>query len=129
MAGFYQAENEAESARYQGLANLYTNTQRVIEAEAARYTALANFYQAENGTETARYQGLADLYTNTQQAIKADDAPYTALVAFYPNEERFNSEFFAANPELMVAGRYLVKTNTALPANNRAWDRWFYPGH
>ena len=70
---------EADSARYQGLADFYANTeefgtQRSLDAMAARYQGLAYFYaNAEiSGTQraldamSARYQGLADFYAASE---------------------------------------------------------------
>jgi hypothetical protein len=63
--------------------------QRGIEADAARYTALGNYYQ-EDGI---------------QRGIESDAARYTALGRYYADQ--FGSATLAANPELMIARRYI----------------------
>ena len=58
------------------------NVQRAFEADAARYTAMAEYYLAQNET-------------NLQRADEANAAQYTSLASYY-----------AANPELMTVSRY-----------------------
>jgi len=74
-------------------------SQRSFEADAARYTALAEFHLAEDAAnrqraisaEVARHNGLARYYlskdeTGGQRALKADTARYTALAAYFAAE-------------------------------------------
>jgi hypothetical protein len=66
---------EAEAARYQALAEFYTaqdeaKGQRALEAESARYTGLAAAFTAERET-------------NVQRGIEAEAARYTGLAGFY----------------------------------------------
>jgi hypothetical protein len=71
---------EADSARYQGMADFYANTevlgtQRAMDAMSARYRGLADFYAntEKSGTQramdamAARYRGLADFYAASEQ--------------------------------------------------------------
>jgi len=69
---------DADAARYSGLANLYSseseaNSHQGIEAEAARYTGLANFYASENEA-------------NGPQAMEAEAARYNGLAVRYSIE-------------------------------------------
>jgi hypothetical protein len=68
--------------------------QRGIEANAARYTALAEYYSAEADNlqrtfdaDTARYTALAKYYVteddDRQRGIDASAARYTALAKYY----------------------------------------------
>ncbi|RME75518.1 MAG: hypothetical protein D6784_07785 [Chloroflexi bacterium] len=71
---------------------------RALEAEAARYTALAEFYLAKDEAnsqraiqaDAARYNGLAEFYaTNSnglQRGIEASSARYTGLAKHYAAE-------------------------------------------
>jgi len=71
-----------------------TNIQSSIEADAARYTAMAEFYTSQRegiqlGIEAnaAQYTAMAEFYSAWRDAFKqtheADAARYTAMAKFY----------------------------------------------
>ena len=61
--------------------------QRGYNADAARYTALAEFYGVQRGLDAtaARYMALAAHYTDAslQRGLQADAARYNALAEYY----------------------------------------------
>jgi hypothetical protein len=139
LAAFYLNKNEVKTSREQWLAGLhlprsetalsafladnpdlmmahrYPATEREI-VEAKPYV-MNDLFLAKNGVEKLE---VAEVETSRDQWLAG---------LHLPRSETALSAFLADNPDLMVAGRYLVKTNTDLPTNNKAWDRWFYPGH
>lgn len=97
------------------------NGQRAFDAEAARYTALANYYirqaniQQARAAETARYEGLAQAHNQENgpagSRILAEN-PELSAARFLETSHRVTaSTFAAANPEVMTASRY-----TTIPA-------------
>ncbi len=77
---------------------------RAVEANAARYSAMAEYYAANSATS----------------AIEAGAVQYTGLVGYdVADEETAGSTFLAANPELMAYNRYTVE---------QEWHRMHFPG-
>lgn len=87
---------EAQTARYQGLADWFAKKQAGLErgwdASAARYQALANDYALSKmppafKAEAARYQGLADVYMANKAALErgwdASAARYQGLAIYF----------------------------------------------
>jgi len=96
---------ESISARYQGMADLYTarekaETQRALEIISSRYKGMADLFAAREKAETqralesisSRYQGQADLYTAWEKAetirvLKIISARYQAQAEMYQAQE------------------------------------------
>lgn len=89
---------DAQTARYQGLADLYAAAMnapvalRSFEAQSARYQGLADlhtsFISRSLEAQTARYQGLANLYVFKSRMAnlrshKAQSARYQAMAEYY----------------------------------------------
>ncbi|MEK7784324.1 MAG: hypothetical protein AAB658_02710 [Chloroflexota bacterium] len=84
---------DAYAARWDGLAQMYTNVQRAANADAARWTGLAEAYAKSGDAQqamdayAARWAGLAQLYaeptagtiSESQQANVSVAAHYTGL--------------------------------------------------
>ena len=96
---------ESISARYQGMADLYTarekaEAQRALEIISTRYQGMADLYAAKRKAETQRalenisshYQGRADLYTawekaETLRVLKIISARYQGQLEMYQTQE------------------------------------------
>ncbi|MDH7475004.1 MAG: hypothetical protein QHJ74_13525 [Anaerolineae bacterium] len=74
--------------------------QRSIDADAARYTAMAEYYAAKNESiqrgidaDAARYTAMGAFYaakeeTSVQRGIDADAARYTAMAEYYAAKKK-----------------------------------------
>ena len=83
----YEALAEAyRLERLEGLASTYVKSQAAIDAEAARWTALAGAYGLTPTAQQAwaeRLEGLADTYRGLTEAQAAEAARYEGLAEYY----------------------------------------------
>ena len=129
---------DAYAARWDGLAQMYTNVQRAENADAARWTGLAEMYtnvklppgadpniQRAVNADAARWAGLAEAYANSGDAHRAMDA-YTArwagLAQLYAEPKLTTSESQQAN--VSVSAHY---TGLAIQEYVRTGNRNFLP--
>lgn len=88
LAEAYRLEraNAAVTERLEGLASTYVKSQAAIDAEAARWTALAGAYGLTPTAQQAwaeRLEGLADTYRGLTEAQAAEAARYEGLAEYY----------------------------------------------
>ncbi|MEK7325955.1 MAG: hypothetical protein AAB217_11930 [Chloroflexota bacterium] len=130
---------DAYAARWDGLAQMYTNVQRAANADAARWTGLAEMYtnvklppgadpnvQRAANADAARWTGLAEAYAKSgdaQQAMDAYAARWAGLAQLYAEPTAGTiSESQQAN--VSVAAHY---TGLAIQEYARTGNREFLP--
>lgn len=75
-----------------------SSIQRGLEADAARYTAMAEFYTAQEASiqrgleaDATRYTAMAQYYAtlndSIQRSLESDAARYTAMAQYYTEKE------------------------------------------